>query len=129
VCLAFISLVACGTSNAVDATAAGGGGVGSDGGIHSDSATTSGEGTGSPVPGTPVLDTIVFGDESSEAAHALTAPNTESVAGSLGQSARRALPRKPNRVTSCGRPCKPRARGRCLSGACLLTSGVTRLSE
>lgn len=40
----------------------------------------------------PALDTVVFGDAASEAAHALVSNRTETIAGQLGQSARRCLP-------------------------------------
>lgn len=41
------------------------------------------------------LDTVIFGDAASEAAHALVAPSTEILTGALGQPARRALPLSP----------------------------------
>ncbi|GAA5210945.1 Tat pathway signal protein [Streptomyces thinghirensis] len=43
----------------------------------------------------PALDTLVFGDDASETAHDLAATNSESLAGGLGQSARRFLPTEP----------------------------------
>jgi fibronectin type 3 domain-containing protein len=45
-----------------------------------------------PFARAAALDTIVFGDSGSEAAHALAAPDTEVIGGALGQPARRALP-------------------------------------
>ncbi|HEX8463759.1 MAG TPA: hypothetical protein VF627_04005, partial [Abditibacterium sp.] len=41
------------------------------------------------------LDVLAFGDSAAEAAHGLKAPFTETLTGALGQTARRALPRRP----------------------------------
>lgn len=41
------------------------------------------------------LDTLIFGDTASESAHAVSAPDTEIIAGAVGQPARRPLPLSP----------------------------------
>src|SRR3954463_7466711 len=42
-----------------------------------------------------VLDTVIFGNSTSESAHALASNSTQIIAGNLSQSARQALPLSP----------------------------------